>query len=240
MIRMTWREDCLHQLAAAATSTDAIVVELARIVRGLEFEYCSYVLRAGAPTSNPPVIWSSTYPQDWLDCYFGNHYLAIDPVLQGLSRQDAPMTWADTTADGDGRFWEDARAHGINHGWAVASYGRHMTIGMLSLARSASPITAPELAKTEMKLVWLSQVVHSLIAAVELQKIADPSAYTLTKREREILRWSAAGKTADEIASILSITERTVTFHVTSALTKLNAVNKTQAVAKALLLGLLN
>jgi LuxR family quorum-sensing system transcriptional regulator SolR len=237
---MTWREDSLHRLTTSATSTDSIVVELASVVRDIGFEYCSYVLRTGAPISNPSVVWSSTYPQNWLDRYFSSQYLAIDPILKGISQRDLPITWTDTIADGNGRFWEDAQSYGIKHGWAVASYGRHMTMGMLSLARSASPITESELAKSEMKLIWLSQVVHSLIAAIELQKTSPSVVKELSHREREILRWSAAGKTADEIASILSITERTVTFHIASVLTKLNVVNKTQAVAKALLLGALN
>ena len=44
---------------------------------------------------------------------------------------------------------------------------------------------------------------------------------------------------AFEIGTILGITERTVTFHVTSSLYKFDVTNKTQAVAKALLLRLI-
>jgi len=62
----------------------------------------------------------------------------------------------------------------------------------------------------------------------------------LTAREREVLRWSATGKTVGEIGAILGISERTVTFHVTSTLVKLDVVNKTQAVSKALILGILS
>ena len=65
-------------------------------------------------------------------------------------------------------------------------------------------------------------------------------AQDLTPREREVLRWTAAGKTSCEIGIILGISARTVNFHVTSILSKLNAVNKTQAVVKAVLLDLLN
>lgn len=87
-----------------------------------------------------------------------------------------------------------------------------------------------------MRLVWLSHVVHGLIGTMELQRLIPARDCELTARECEVLRWSAAGKTADEIGQILGITERTVTFHITSSLTKLNVANKTQAVAKALLL----
>jgi len=56
----------------------------------------------------------------------------------------------------------------------------------------------------------------------------------LTPRERETLIWAAAGKSAADTGDILGITERTVTAHITSACQKLDAVNKTQAVARAL------
>jgi len=61
----------------------------------------------------------------------------------------------------------------------------------------------------------------------------------LTTRELTVLRWTAAGKTSAEIGIILGISTRTVNFHITTVLTKLDAVNKTQAVVKAVMLGLL-
>ena len=114
-----------------------------------------------------------------------------------------------------------------------------MTTGMLSLARSHQAVTSSELAETEMKLVWLSHVIHGLISSAEIQRLMPTSDCELTTRESEVLRRSAAGKTADEIGRILGVSERTVTFHVTSSLTKLDVTNKTQAVAKAMLWGML-
>jgi DNA-binding NarL/FixJ family response regulator len=67
-----------------------------------------------------------------------------------------------------------------------------------------------------------------------------PAALELSERERQVLRWTAAGKTSSETGTILGISARTVNFHVTSILLKLNAVNKTQAVVKAVMLDLLN
>jgi LuxR family transcriptional regulator, quorum-sensing system regulator BjaR1 len=54
----------------------------------------------------------------------------------------------------------------------------------------------------------------------------------LTPRETECLRWVAAGKTDDDIAAILSITPRTVRFHVDNAKVKLSVATRVQAVAK--------
>ncbi len=62
----------------------------------------------------------------------------------------------------------------------------------------------------------------------------------LTAREREVLRWTAAGKTSYEIGVILGIATRTVNFHISIILLKLDAINKTQAVVKAVMFDLLS
>ena len=56
----------------------------------------------------------------------------------------------------------------------------------------------------------------------------------LSSRETEVLRWTAAGKTAVEIAQILSISGRTVEFHINSAARKLDTVNRVQTVVEAI------
>ena len=61
----------------------------------------------------------------------------------------------------------------------------------------------------------------------------------LTTREIEILKWSAEGKTAGDIAIILSMKERTVHFHVANAVHKMGASNKISAVALAISSGML-
>lgn len=60
----------------------------------------------------------------------------------------------------------------------------------------------------------------------------------LTAREIEILKWTAEGKTAGDIAIILSMKERTVHFHVANAVQKMGACNKTSAVVQAALSGM--
>lgn len=62
----------------------------------------------------------------------------------------------------------------------------------------------------------------------------------LTKRELEVLQRIKNGRTNNTIGEQLYITERTVKFHVTSILSKLNAKTRTEAVDIALKRGLLN
>jgi DNA-binding NarL/FixJ family response regulator len=61
----------------------------------------------------------------------------------------------------------------------------------------------------------------------------------LSAREREVLRLVADGLPTKQISASLSITERTVKFHVNSILRKLGADNRAQAVALAAQRGLL-
>ncbi|MDK9698147.1 MAG: helix-turn-helix domain-containing protein [Siculibacillus sp.] len=62
----------------------------------------------------------------------------------------------------------------------------------------------------------------------------------ISRRERECLQWTAAGKTTWEIAGILDISQNTVDGYIASAGRKLGAVNRTQAVAVALRRGLID
>lgn len=54
------------------------------------------------------------------------------------------------------------------------------------------------------------------------------------------MRWTADGKTSEEIAIILDISERTVNFHVRNVMAKLHANNKSSAVALSSRLGVLS
>ncbi|TAK90835.1 MAG: LuxR family transcriptional regulator, partial [Aquabacterium sp.] len=76
--------------------------------------------------------------------------------------------------------------------------------------------------------------------ALPISKGTQPEgAVTLSGRERSILQWTAEGKTSGEISDIMGIAERTVNFHITNVMTKLNCANKTAATVRAALLGLL-
>jgi DNA-binding CsgD family transcriptional regulator len=62
---------------------------------------------------------------------------------------------------------------------------------------------------------------------------------SITKRELECLKLTANGHTSEEIARLLKLSVHTANQYLTQSAQKLNAVNRTQAVAKALRLGLI-
>jgi DNA-binding NarL/FixJ family response regulator len=65
-----------------------------------------------------------------------------------------------------------------------------------------------------------------------------PSPSVLTQRQRDVLRLLALGRQNKEIATDLAISERTVKFHISAILAKLEAGNRTEALARAAQLGL--
>jgi transcriptional regulator EpsA len=67
-----------------------------------------------------------------------------------------------------------------------------------------------------------------------------PGQNVLTVREQDILKWIYLGKSNFEIGAILKISPLTVKNHVQKILRKLNVVNRTQAIGKALELRIFN
>lgn len=61
----------------------------------------------------------------------------------------------------------------------------------------------------------------------------------LTKRELEVIRWTSQGKTSVEIGRILSLSDHTINAYLNNAIRKLDCVNRTQLVAKAIRLKLI-
>jgi DNA-binding response OmpR family regulator len=60
-----------------------------------------------------------------------------------------------------------------------------------------------------------------------------PAQVKLREREVETLTWAARGKTFEEIGKILSLSKRTVEFHLDNARKKLGVATRTQALIKA-------
>jgi DNA-binding NarL/FixJ family response regulator len=92
-----------------------------------------------------------------------------------------------------------------------------------------------------VKAAAAGQVQLSPEAAVRLMReVRTPEApETLTERETDVLRLLADGQSNKEIASNLSIGEKTVKTHVSSILSKLGVQSRTQAVLAAMRTGLI-
>ena len=81
---------------------------------------------------------------------------------------------------------------------------------------------------------------HAVQMAGEKASPARQPLEPLTRRELEVLRLMACGKTNQEISRQLIISPGTVKDHTSSIYRKLDAANRTEAVARARQLGILS
>jgi len=234
----TWQENQLQALQSIE-SEQQLFQTIVSLGRELGFDYCTYGLRAPLPAATPKTLIFSNYPTAWQAQYQAKNYLAIDPTVQHGLRSPLPLLWTDNLFSPARELWEEAQSFGLRYGWAQSSRDFNGITGMLTLARSNEPISDTELNAKQFKMAWLTQAAHLSMSRCLTPKLMPEADVKLSNREIAVLRWTADGKTAGEISSILNISERTVNFHIRNVITKLNAANKTSAAVKAALLGLL-
>ncbi|WP_338844958.1 autoinducer binding domain-containing protein [Massilia sp. W12] len=234
----SWREDQFQALLEKRSEQE-LFDEAAAIAKSMGFEYCAYGIRMPVPISRPAVAMFNNYSLDWQQCYQERGFLEIDPTVQHGLRSVLPLLWSSETVENSPEFWEEARAHGLHFGWAQAARDAAGAVGMLTLARGNDDVSSQEFDANKYKMAWLAQVVHVGMSGLLTPKMAPESGVLLTSREREVLRWTAEGKTAYEVGQILAVSERTVNFHINNVVAKLGASNKIQAAVKAASLGLL-
>jgi len=235
----SWQEDMLTAIEAPRLDDSEIFTRLETASRALGFPYCAYGLRVPLPVTRPQTIILSNYPSAWQERYHEKNYVAVDPSVLHGRRTQTPVLWSDELFANTSQLWDEARAHGLRHGWAQSSLDGHGIGGMVTLARSDEPITSCELAHSEVRMRWLVNISHLALSRRLSARFIQPRA-ALTPREVEVLQWTADGKTAPEIGDILDLSSATVVFHVGNAMRKLDSTSRTAAAVKAAMLGLLN
>lgn len=234
-----WQEDLL--LATdSPTCERQIFAKIQAAATALGFEHCAYGLRLPTPLSNPKILILNNYPESWQKRYTENGYLMVDPTVKHGRQSQKPLVWTESVFADARSMWEDARAHGLRFGWAQSSLDAVGVGGMLTLSRSSEALGMKELESQELKMRWLVNVAHIALSRAFTSKQQEFQYGKLTGREIEVLKWTADGKSAQDVADILNISKNTVDFHVKNAIVKLQSANKTAAVVRAAMLGMLN
>lgn len=234
-----WQEDRLDALCAAECEY-SLFETIVSFARDLGFDHCCYGLRTPLPLSQPKTMMFSNYPIAWQEQYQEKNYLAVDPTVEHGMRSLLPVVWSDNLFATVPELWEDARSFGLKIGWAQATRDVNGLGGMLTLARSSEFISGIELHDKEPKMVWFTQMAHLGMSQFLATKMLPEAGVQLSSREIEVLQWTGDGKTSSEISEILNISERTVNFHISNAMAKLNAATKAAAVVRAAILGMLH
>lgn len=210
----------------------------------LVYDYTPVPFDLNGALITPSLLQLRNTPTDWQALWCGKGFYQIDPVQHLALTTVSPFVWsyeakAETSLQ---KIIDPCHA-------PVASYlhDRQLTCGVsvpIHLPRGGfSSMTGLRTGKTRTVLKDAQQTLADFILITyALQEAAYPllskevRTYPhihLTKRERECLKWAADGLTAAEIATQLSRSLAVVTLHLTSAMHKLGAKNRVQAVMRA-------
>lgn len=213
----------------------------AALARQLGFDYCAYVARLPFRIAEPVLVSFSNFPPSWQDRCRRTGYASLDPILRHAAASSAPVLWHDDLFADARHYRQEARACGLNHGWSKGIHDPRGLVGLFSVVRACGAIDEAELRDKLPLLLWLAQATHQEMGS---RLLADPAAWPaparLSTQEKKILQLSADGRTGNEIAALLGISERTVNFHIGNAIAKLGVRNRIHAVARAIRLGLLD
>ncbi|HJT97571.1 MAG TPA: LuxR family transcriptional regulator [Rhodanobacteraceae bacterium] len=232
--------DTLEALLACRTQEE-LRRTVADFVKELGFNSWVYAATPNGQNAFPFVL--SAYPAAWMSRYIERGYLDIDPVVSHCRDHATPLVWTADGVTGDRThrhpaFFHDAADFGLKRGVSVPVHGLGCAWGLLSLAGSDEKIDQTtrlrQLASAQLLATFTHEIGHRFAITAQTN-----TNIHLTARELECLRWAAEGKTGWEIGRLLSISERTVVFHLENAARKLHVFGRRQAVARAIALQLL-
>lgn len=231
-----WKHEDVQALMSKS-SREQMFEAAVLLARQLGMEYLCIYIRSRHATLNPYTLYFSNYPAQWQACYDDEQYLQVDPTIAHCRNSLMPLLWTDEVFRETPQLRQQAIAHGLCYGWSQSAQDPRGNQSILSVARSQGPVEMGEFYEKVGQTTWLCTLVHTLM--IERLHPIVPGRRVLSGRETEVLSWTAEGKTASEIACILTLSESTVNFHIRNVNSKLGVSKKTKAVSIAKDLGLL-
>lgn len=210
---------------------------LVDLSRGLQLDY--FLLSVSFPVSiiKSELMIIDNYPQPVSRLYQIENILKTDPIVHYCVKNHSPIFWGKLISP---------ELKGINRnlfpinqsGFAFPLHGPMASFGMLNLSTASDKPNCEDIL-SEALTVFQIVIPYLQDAIVTIRNKSHDHKTQLTSREIECLTWATEGKSAWEIAHILGCSERTVTFHLNNATAKLKCTNRYQAIAKAILTGVI-
>ncbi len=234
--------DLFESLLNCATVEDLHATTVT-ITKRMGFEHFLYAVRVNTSLTRPYQFVFSGYPREWRDHYDASGYGNIDPTVQHCAKKVIPVIWERQIFNGKpaSKMMGEAADCGLASGASFAVHGGHGEVAMLSLASSQNPRQAKQDIIAALGMAQLlTCYLHEAIQRIVLSKYPLPlKKISLTDREKECMLWAAEGKTGGDIADILTISERTVIFHLQNAGRKMGVTSRQHAVSRAISMGLI-
>lgn len=228
---------------AAVSTVDGLCNLLAASVRRLGFDRVNISIMRDYSLPDAVArfgLWTS-YPEDWQRYYAERNCIRFDPVALRARGDAAPFYWADLARDHDlsrlqqGLMGLAKDAH-LHNGIGLPFFGLKTLRGGIALATSSPQ---DEHLRDLNLLYAFSSLYHRRLRELSIEGSWHRLTADLSDRELDVLALAAAGHSDEVIASRLKISDNTVNTHFRRIYFKIDANNRTHAVALAIQEGLI-
>ena len=182
-----------------------------------------------------PRVLTERAPAGFRDLYIHERFYLVDHICAHARVMHEPFRFSDAPYDpssspGVERFMQALETFEMSRG-LIVPVGRLTNVPACVWLCGKDPELDDD---TSQATAFIA-----LSAANRAHALARPSEAKLqpcklTARERDVLQWTSAGKTSWEISTISGLSERATDRMITSAMIKLDAVTRTQAVVNAI------
>lgn len=234
-------------LVAAARAGTSLEPRIRAIVSSFGFDSFEYGISASPHADGAAVNYCYSTIPEWTKRYGEQSYIEIDPRLFLTCTSAIPLVWDQSTVAKHGSrvqtFLQDARSHGIASGVSFMWHGPYdtgMVVALNSSVELNDDIRLTSIQRNLPDIVMFGHYFHEVfvIPALELARTSKPPLKPLSQRERQCIDLAARGMTTNDISAKLAIKPRTVQFHFARIFDKLGAVNRQEAVARAVQTGI--
>ena len=184
------------------------------------------------------------FPKGW---EFGwREFMKIDPYYRACFGSTLPIDWKEVNEDENltpcqRKACDYLGDFGMSRGITVPVHLPFRGFAVMSFIADSSCNNWEEVrARAREPVFRIMHVFTKLILDCSYEDQIETAQFIhLTSREKECLTWASNGKTSSEIAQILDRSVETVRLHIKNSISKLEATNRSQAIANAIHLGLI-
>lgn len=185
----------------------------------------------------------SSYDPDYIALKFSDENIGNDPYYSYIIKATEPLLWSDLRIFSE--FTPEQRQS------VSIDFDYNVIVGVTlpfrffdGMGRAGCSLQSQSLTWNEFDAQWRKQgeTINAVVAAFDAAMREDRlnEYFSLSRRERECLNWLADGLRPKQIAHRLGTHVKTIEKQIESARVKLKAATNAQALAKALVLGVIN
>ncbi len=182
-----------------------------------------------------PYVLLNGWPREWYERYMRVNHYRHDPVARNCFATTQAFLWSEVPYDPSRepraeQVMREAADLGLKEGFCVPMHDAWGFQAAVTMA--GDRVELPPKARRAAHFIAL--FAYGASSRMKQASASGASQALLTDREREVLRWTAIGKSAWEVGRILGISERTVVMHLQNARRKLGTNNRLSTVVEAL------